>query len=61
MLLLPPIQQLTNFKSNSMSEDFSLKDVYLVQALLDRFDVASVVTGDVGLLYHGVDIAVHVR
>lgn len=44
-----------------MSEDFSLKDVYLVQALLDRFDVASIVTGDIGLLYHGVDIAIYVR
>jgi hypothetical protein len=44
-----------------MSEDFSLNTVYLVQSFLDKFGIASVVTGDFGLLYHGVDVAVHVR
>jgi hypothetical protein len=52
---------LENVQSNSMSEDFSLNTVYLVQSFLDKFGIASVVTGDFGLLYHGVDVAVHVR
>jgi hypothetical protein len=44
-----------------MSGDFSLDTVYFVQSFLDKFGIASVVTGDLALLYHGSDVAVHVR
>jgi hypothetical protein len=44
-----------------MSEDFSLRNVYLVQSFLDEFGITSVVTGDIGLIYHGADVAIHVR
>ena len=43
-----------------MSMDFSMAHVYAVQSLLDRYGIASLITGDLGSLYHGVDIALHV-
>lgn len=38
-----------------------LKNLYLLQSFLDKSGIVSVVTGDVGLQYHGVDVAMHVR
>lgn len=40
--------------------DFSMKHVFSAQSLLDRYGIASLVSGDLGSLYHGADIALHV-
>jgi hypothetical protein len=44
-----------------MSGDFSLNTVYFIQSFLDKFGIASVVTDDFALLYHGADVAVHIH
>lgn len=40
--------------------EFTLEQTVLLQSILENSGISSIFTGDIALIYHGVDVALHV-